>query len=156
MTSIYDIQEAIARVLAKRWPERMIYRDFCPVDFQRPSFFLWTTETELTPVNLALAQWSGTMTLEIFCETDHYDESSAEQLRAEQAEVLRLFGSPKMPVGDRFIEVSATGSGQDPGSAFVEFSAAWVDQRPGYAEPEHQLMKDYSLRHAAGERNEET
>lgn len=36
-----DLLEAIAGKIAALWPERTIYRDFCPADFKRPSSFLW-------------------------------------------------------------------------------------------------------------------
>ena len=38
-----DLMEAIAAKVAKLWPARMLYRDFCPADFQRPSSFLYVT-----------------------------------------------------------------------------------------------------------------
>lgn len=33
------LTEAIAAKIAALWPERMLYRDFCPVDHKRPSSF---------------------------------------------------------------------------------------------------------------------
>ena len=38
-----DLMEAIAARIAKLWPERMLYRDFCPADHKRPSGFLYVT-----------------------------------------------------------------------------------------------------------------
>ena len=36
-----DVLEAIAGRVASLWPERMLYRDFCPADHKRPSGFLY-------------------------------------------------------------------------------------------------------------------
>ena len=41
MTTSVDVCNAIADVVAKLWPDRMIYRDFCPADHNRPSSFLY-------------------------------------------------------------------------------------------------------------------
>lgn len=48
MTSASDILDAIAAVLAKAFPKRPIYVNFCPDDFKRPCFlieFISSTQT---------------------------------------------------------------------------------------------------------------
>ena len=53
-----DVLEAIAGRVASLWPERMLYRDFCPADHKRPSGFLYVERAEMEDVNLGLVQWS--------------------------------------------------------------------------------------------------
>lgn len=51
-----DVLEAIAGRVAALWPERMLYRDFCPADHKRPSGFLYVERAEMEDVNLGLVQ----------------------------------------------------------------------------------------------------
>lgn len=157
MTAI-DIAESIVGILAKQWPERIIYRDFCPSCFTRPSFFLWISKSGFTDLNIAMVEWEVSLQLEIFCETDQYDDSSTEALRQEQNKVCTLFSAPKTKVfnldtgEERFVEIRATGDGQEPGSAFVLFTAKWADKRPGTTPETAPIMQEYTLRTGAAER----
>lgn len=135
MTSL-DVCDAIHAVIAKLWPDRMIYRDFCPVNHHRPSSYLYVTDSSMTPANIAMVQWQMEARLELFCSTDEYDTSSTEELRREQEAVLLAFPAPSLQVGDRWGTLTVQGDGMDMGSAFVVFSASWFDQRPGYHDPD--------------------
>ena len=150
-----DLMEAIAARIAKLWPDRMIYRDFCPADFQRPSSFLYVTEAGFTAAGIAVVLWNVETELELFCATDDYDEQSTEALRQNQAAVLEAFGAPHLIVGDRAVQISAVADGSGPGVAYIRFTASWYDQRPGYHDihdPDDPvtkatpLMEDYALR----------
>lgn len=149
-----DVAEAIAETLAAKWPDRLIYRDFCPAEFERPSFFLYIEEEGAEDRSIILVEWAVALRLEIFCATDLYDISSTEELRQVQGEVLALFGGPKMAVLGRHVTISAKGDGQEPGTAFVDFTATWMDIRSGYKAPAEETMENYTLRVTAEERNE--
>ncbi len=136
MTTSVDVCNAIADVVAKLWPDRMIYRDFCPVDHNRPSSFLYIVQSGFEPANVSLVEWSMEAELELFCATDEYDESSTEELQKDQEAVLLAFGTPSLKVGDRYVTFLALGDGADLGSAFVKFTASWFDQQPGYHDPD--------------------
>ena len=136
MTTSIDVCNAIADVVAKLWPERMIYRDFCPADHKRPSSFLYIIKSGFEPANVSLVEWTMEAELELFCATDEYDISSTEELRQDQEAVLLSFGAPSLGVGDRHVTITVQGDGADLGSAFVKFTATWFDQRPGYRDPE--------------------
>lgn len=135
MTTSVEVCGAIAEVVAGVWPDRMIYRDFCPADHKRPSSYLYVTESGFEPVNPFLVQWEMEAVLELYCATDEYDISSTEELRRDQESVLLAFGTPALKVGDRYITLTAKGDGMEMGSAFVRFSATWVDSRPEYQDP---------------------
>lgn len=150
-----DLCEAIASKIAALWPDRMIYRDFCPADFRRPSSFLYITEAGFTSASIAVVLWNIEAELELFCATDDYDEQSTEELRQNQAAVLEAFGDPHLVVGDRAVQLTAVADGSGSGVAYVRFTASWYDQRPGYHDihdaedpvtKETPLMEDYALR----------
>lgn len=148
-----DLLEAIAGKIAALWPERTIYRDFCPADFKRPSSFLWVSpETGYRDASIGLVEWTFEAELELFSATDAYDAESTEALRADQAAVLDAFGLP-LTVGDRTVMVHAMADSPGPGAAYVIFTASWIDSRPGYTDPDTAmppagtapLMEDYQL-----------
>ena len=136
MTTSIDVCNAIADVVARLWPERMVYRDFCSVNHKRPSSFLYVIKSTMEPANISLVEWTMEAELELFCATDEYDISSTEELRKDQEAVLLAFGAPSLKVGDRHITMMVQGDGADLGSAFVKFTASWFDQQPGYHDPE--------------------
>lgn len=127
-----DVLEAIASKLIQIWPDRMIYRDFCPVDHERPSSFLYVQDAGYRDAALGLVEWSVQAELELFAATDQYDVESTEELREDQAAVLALFTGPGLAVGDRHIRLETTADTPGAGSAFVSFYVTWMDSRPGY------------------------
>lgn len=131
-----DLVEAIAEKIAGLWPERMLYRDFCPVDFCRPSGFLHVDEVGYTDAVLGLVEWNILLRLELYASTDAYHVESSEELRRDQEAVLNLFGGPSLAVGDRHIVVNVAADAPGPGEAYVSFTASWMDARPGYQDPE--------------------
>lgn len=141
-----DVSDAIAGKLAQLWPERMIYRDFCPVDFQRPSCFLWIPKSDLHPSNAHLVEWSMEAELELFCATDAYDIQSTEELSSDQEKVLCAFDGTPLAVLDRHVLVTATAEGMEVGSAYVRFTASWLDAWPSRPQTGTiPLMEQYSI-----------
>lgn len=126
MISILELSEAIAARIHERWPERTIYRDVCPADFERPSFFLSCNVWEQTP-EMGLLSMTAKLELEIFDEADEYYVTASERLMETQEEVLALFAGGNLAVADRHITVVAEGHGREPESAFMLITAEWMD-----------------------------
>lgn len=141
MITSVDVCNAIADVIAKLWPDRMIYRDFCSADHQRPSSYLYVTKSGFTDANIDMVCWEMEAELELFCSTDIYDISSTEALRQEQEAVLLAFGAPSLQVGEEWVTLTVQGGGMDMGSAFVGFSAQWFTERPQYHDPDEAAPK---------------
>lgn len=143
-----DVLEAIAGRIVELWPDRMLYRNYCPVDFKRPSGFLYVQEAEYTDAGIGIVRWNVQAELKLYTATNEYSVESTEQLRADQAAVLGAFGGPALPVGDRHITVSVTADAPGLGEAYVIFTASWFDGRPGYEDPETAQvpkMQEYEL-----------
>lgn len=145
-----DLMEAIAARIAKLWPERMLYRDFCPADHKRPSSFLYVTNASYEDANPFLVQWTFEAELTLCAATDAYSAESTEQLRRDQLAVLGAFGGPAIQVGDRSVILTVGAPSPGPGEAYVTFSASWMDGRPVYTEPGNPpgdvpLMEHYAL-----------
>ena len=116
------------------WPDRMLYRDFCPTDFQRPSGFLYVTRAGWTDANLGLVRWEYEAELALYAATDSWTVESTEALRAAQLAVLTRFSGPGIQVGDRSVILLAEAEAPGPGVAYVRFTASWLDSRPGYVD----------------------
>lgn len=148
-----DLTEAIAEKIAAMWPDRMLYRDFCPVDFQRPSGFLYVTDASYADAGIGLVEWSYEAEVLLYAATDSYTVESTESLRADQLAVLDAFAGPALRVGDRSLIIHVAAEAPGPGEAYVRFSASWVDSRPGYVDkdtaPESEsgvpLMEHYTM-----------
>ena len=123
-----DLMEAIADRISELWPERMLYRDFCPSDFKRPSGFLYVVKAGYTDANAGLVRWDFSAELTLYAATDAYTVESTEALRADQNKVLRQFGGPAVSVGDRHIMVGVSAEAPGPGEAYVGFRASWFDE----------------------------
>ena len=93
------LTEAIAAKIAALWPERMLYRDFCPVDHKRPSSFLYVTDASYMDGNIALVEWNYEAELTLYAATDHYAAESTQALRLDQLAVLNAFAVPTLKVG---------------------------------------------------------
>ena len=94
-----DLMETIAGMVSTLWPKRMLYRDFCPADFQRPSGFLYVTNAGFTDVNIGLVEWTFEAELTLYAATDSYTVESTEALRADQNAVLGPVCWPVNPSG---------------------------------------------------------
>lgn len=145
-----DLMEAIAARIAKLWPDRMLYRDFCPADYKRPSGFLYVTNAGYEDANLFLVQWTFEAELTLFAATNAYSAESTEQLRRDQLDVLGAFGGPAIHVGDRSVILTVGAPSPGPGEAYVTFSASWMDARPVFTDPDDPsvgvpLMEHYEL-----------
>lgn len=148
-----ELTEAIAAKIAALWPDRMLYRDHCPVDFQRPSGFLYVTDASYADASIGLVEWNYEAELLLYAATDRYTVESTEALRQDQLAVLNAFALPHLRIGDRSILIHTAAEAPGPGEAYVRFSASWMDSRPGYVDedtaPESEsgvpLMEDYTM-----------
>ena len=145
-----DLMEAIAARIAKLWPDRMLYRDFCPADHKRPSGFLYVTNAGYEDANIFLVQWTFEAELTLYAATDAYSAESTEQLRADQLAVLGAFGGPAIQVEDRSVMLTVGTLSPGPGEAYVTFSASWMDGRPVAPDPDDPpadvpLMENFEL-----------
>ena len=142
-----ELMEAIAAKLAELWPDRMLYRHFCPADFKRPSGYLYVTNSGWTDANLWMVQWTMEAELTLYAATDVYTVESTEALRRDQLAVLQAFGGPSLRVGDRYVTLTLDAPSPGPGEAYVRFSSSWMDGRPG-ADPDDggaPLMEHFEL-----------
>jgi len=79
-----EILDAINLLLVSKWPDRTVYVDVCPLDFNRPSFWLTVEKYDLTDGNRFLIRHDLQIRLTLYDELDeHYDASGFPRRRTQ-------------------------------------------------------------------------
>ena len=95
-----DIVDAINARLTEKWPARTVYLDVCPVDFDRPSFWLQVTKDDRSDASRYTDRRTVQIALTAYDEKDEHYESSWQRLSGVVDECLTLLGGV-LKVGDR-------------------------------------------------------
>ena len=73
-----DILDAINLLLVQKWPERTVYVEACPVDFDRPAFWLRVLSHEQSDAGRFIQRHKALLQLTQYdALDDHYDASWA-------------------------------------------------------------------------------
>ena len=125
-----EILDAINLLLVERWPKRTVYVDVCPIDFERPSFWLAVEKHDLTDANRFLIRNDLQLRLTLYDELDEHYEASWYRLSKETDEAVALLCRP-LEVGDRHLHLKLKVLPRDPDRAYLQINASWTDERPG-------------------------
>ncbi|MBR7178354.1 MAG: hypothetical protein IKD27_02380 [Oscillospiraceae bacterium] len=125
-----EILDAINLLLVERWPERTVYVDVCPIDFERPSFWLAVEKHDLTDANRFLIRNDLQLRLTLFDELDDHYEASWYRLSQETDIVTDLL-CRVLEVGERHLKLQLKVLPRDPDRAYVQINTSWMDNRPG-------------------------
>lgn len=126
---IEDIVTEINRLIVEEWPERPVYRDFMPKDFERPSFFLEVKKTTIEPMNARLIHENHVVAAVIFEAVDESGAADNTVLLETRERLQRLFLSGKLKVGDRYLNISVSGPAVDLDSALVDLTVDYYRPR---------------------------
>ena len=130
LTTTTDILDAINLRLLELWPERTVYVEACPVDFDRPSTWLQVQSHDQVDAGRFLLRHTAVILLTLFDEQDDHYEANWQRLSRETDEVMVLL-SPPLEVGARRIRLGAKRLPRDPDHAQVQLTATWMDTMPG-------------------------
>ena len=113
-----DILDAINRLLVEQWPTRTVYVDVCPVDFERPSFWLAVEKDDQTDANRVLIRHD-----------------------------LQLRLTRVLTVGERHLKLQLKTLPRDPDRAYIQINTSWLDNRPEQGTgTEAPIAEKYSIR----------
>ena len=145
-----EILDAVNLRLLEKWPDRTIYVDVCPVDFDRPSFWLAVEKDDQTDANRFLIRRDLQLLLTIYDELDdHYDASWSRLAR--DADAARKLLTPPLTVGGRRLAPALKARPRQPDRAFLQISLSWLENRPGAASGGSAPAADsYSIRLRGG------
>lgn len=126
-----EILDAINLLLVSKWPDRTVYVDVCPLDFNRPSFWLTVEKYDLTDGNRFLIRHDLQIRLTLYDELDEHYDASWYRLSQETDAVTELLIRGWM-VGHRHLKPLLKVLPRDPDRAYVQINLSWMDNhRPG-------------------------
>lgn len=125
-----DILDAVNLRLLEKWPERTVYAEACPVDFDRPSFWLQVQSHDQVDAGRFLLRHTAVILLTLFDELDDHYEANWQRLSRETDEAMCLLSSP-LEVGTRHIKLGLKRLPRDPDRAQLQMTAVWMDEMPG-------------------------
>lgn len=97
-----DIADAVAALVAEKFPGEPLYRDYTPTGFQRPSNLLEISGGKIYPnFSCGSVELRPEITLTTFAEVDPYHQQDADELTRRQMTLLGLFLPGYIRVGDR-------------------------------------------------------
>lgn len=135
-----DIIDAINRKLVEAFPDHTVYVNRCPVDCERPSFWIEYIRSQRTNVNFCTVLVEPVFSVQCFIDVDAYGNSDELELTDVQDKVIELFGDGYIRVGDRALTIYATPGGVDPDRSYVDLELEYFDDRalPAITEPDMQ------------------
>ena len=141
-----DILDSINLLLVEKWPKRTVYVDVCPIDFDRPSFWLAVEKHDLTDANRFLIKHDLQLRLTLYDKRDDHYDASWYRVSQETDAVTDLL-SRVLKVGERHLKLQLKVLPRDPDRAYVQINTSWMDNRPGLdTGASTPVASEYSLR----------
>lgn len=141
-----DILDAINRLLVEQWPTRTVYVDVCPVDFERPSFWLAVEKDDQTDANRVLIRHDLQLRLTLYDQLDEHYEASWYRL-SQETDTAQSLLSRVLTVGERHLKLQLKTLPRDPDRAYIQINTSWLDNRPGQSTgTEAPIAEKYSIR----------
>ena len=144
MTKVEDILDAVNAVLVTVFPDRPVYVNFCPDEFQRPSFLIEFISSNQTAASYYVNELTMYFTITCYEALDDYSISSQTDLIRIQGEVLEAFSGGALQVGNRYLEMQTSSGGCDATCSFVDLQFLYFDGKP-WSEEHEELMEDMNL-----------
>ena len=132
-----EILDGVCAVIHQAFPERYVYIQTQPQDFERPSFFLEVVTTRTERQNIGTAETIVYLTLTIHEPLDLVRRGDQLTVLDDMDRVMELFAMEILPVGERMLPVSAENGGQDGGEGYIDLEVT-VRDGVGY-DPEEGL-----------------
>lgn len=105
---VLDILDAVNARLLEKWPKRTVYVDVCPIDFERPSFWLAVEQFQQTNANRFMVRRDVRLKLTLYDEKDEHYESSWLRLDQEAQVAAALLTPPLYAAGRRSLSPSGS------------------------------------------------
>lgn len=124
------ILDALNLVLVDKLPTYApVYRDACPLNFVRPSAFLYAEPREMTDVNAFLVEHKQKFTIWVYDAVDAHYEAQTDPLNEAVDTLMLAVDCGYLRVCDRALHLTACQSGRDGAAAFVTVEYNWLEDR---------------------------
>ena len=139
-----DILDAINLRLIDKWPDRTVYVEACPVDFDRPSFWLQVQSHDTVDAGRFIQRHTAVFMLNLHDEPDEHYEAHWQRLSRETDEAMELLTVP-LKVGERVLRMNLKRLPRDPDRAQIQISVVWMDEMPGINIEDAPVADSYEL-----------
>ena len=142
---LQDVLDAVNARLGEKGPERTVYIDVCPADFERPSFWLAVQEYTQADANRFLVKRALQLKLTIYDEKDESYESSWQRLFQDVADAIVLL-TPPLEAAGRVVPLQIKALPRDPDAAYLQLTTSWLDKRPEPTKPDAPVAESARVR----------
>ena len=145
MLSVQQIMEGVNAILVRLYPDRTVYVDVMPEQFERPSFFLRPAGRKITSRTVGVVEVEQMVTVQCIDEVgDRYETETARLYEVTETLTAAFLQRGALACGDRRLTADRIDISRSLDVADVTITVIYEDDRP--AAPETQpLIEDVSL-----------
>lgn len=145
MLTVKEIMDGVNTILVRLYPDRTVYTDVAPEQFERPSFFLRPEGRKVTSRTAGVVEVEQMVTVQCIDEVgDRYETQTARLYGVTDTLTAAFLQRGALHCGDRHLTADRVDVSRDLDVADVTITVIYEDDRP--AAPETQpLIEDVSL-----------
>lgn len=131
MLKVQEIVDAVNRIVVEACPNRTVYRDILPEQFDRPSFYIAATTREVISETVHAVSVTQSVLVQCIDETSDRYETEANRLYhvAEQLQNLFLMKG-RIAAGDRKLSIAKITLSRVLDVADLVLTVSYTDDRP--------------------------
>ena len=131
MLSVQQIMQGINAILVRLYPDRTVYVDVMPEQFERPSFFLRPAGRKITSRTAAVVEVEQMVTVQCIDEVgDRYETETARLYGVTDALTAAFLQRGALACGDRHLTADRVDVSRDLDVADVTITVTYEDTRP--------------------------
>lgn len=145
MLTVKEIMDGVNTILVRLYPDRTVYTDVAPEQFERPSFFLRPEGRKVTSRTAGVVEVEQMVTVQCIDEVgDRYETETARLYEVTETLTAAFLQRGALACGDRRLTADRIDVSRSLDIADVTITVIYQDDRP--AAPETQpLIEDVSL-----------
>ena len=131
MLSVQQIMEGVNAILVRLYPDRTVYVDVMPEQFERPSFFLRPAGRKITSRTAGVVEVEQMVTVECIDEVgDHYETETARLYGVTDTLTAAFLQRGALHCGDRHLTADRVDVSRSLDVADVTITVIYEDDRP--------------------------
>lgn len=145
MLTVKEIMDGVNTILVRLYPDRTVYTDVAPEQFERPSFFLRPEGRKVTSRTAGVVEVEQMVTVQCIDEVgDRYETETARLYEVTETLTAAFLQRGALACGDRRLTADRIDVSRSLDIADVTITVIYQDDRP--AAPETQpIIEDVSL-----------
>lgn len=131
MLSVKEIVDAVNRLVVRQYPDRTVYRDVCPEQFERPSIFIRPDERSIQSESVTGVSVTQSVLIQMIDQVDEHYEASTNRLYGECESIVNaLLVRGVLDAADRHLTVDQVTVSRALDVADILLTVRYKDNRP--------------------------